>query len=133
MNDGFHSNGFIIQSKEREMFFPILQLSLQTAVFMVKEILTETSITDKLIYVLSIYHLSMILYMTMQYQQLIAKQQQEIESLRKQISHAMKIERMREEMEEIQNQEFKTYCQDTSKQIVSMEKKIKHLEQELLR
>ena len=73
----------------------------------------------------------MILYMTMQYQQIIAKQQQEIESLRKQISHSMKIERMREEMEEIQNREFKTYCQDTSKQIVSMEKKIIQLEKKL--
>jgi len=113
------------------MFFPILQLSLQTAVFMVKEILTETSTIDKLIYVLSIYHLSMILYMTMQYQQLIAKQQQEIESLRKQISHAMKIERMREEMEEIQNQEFKTYCQETNQQIVTMGKTIIQLEKKL--
>jgi hypothetical protein len=116
------------------LFFNILQISLQTAVFIIKEVFTEASTNftiDKIIYIISIYNLFMILYLDIKQQRKIVTQNEEIESLKKQINHSKKLERMREELEEIQNKEFKTYCEETNKKILSMGKKIKKLENEL--
>ena len=116
------------------------QIVIQTAGFMMKEGFTElfanassilTNLTiEKIVYILVIYNLLILTAIDKQRRK-ITGQNEQIESLEKQINYLRKTERMREELDELWLQDIRRYHQETNNKITAMEKKIKKFEKDL--
>lgn len=118
----------------------IVQIVIQTAGFMMKEgfselynnassILTNLTI-EKIVYILVIYNLLILTAIDKQRRK-NREQNQQIESLEKQINYLKKTERMREELDELWLQDVRRYHQQTNNKMTAMEKKIKKFEKDL--
>lgn len=118
----------------------IVQIVIQTAGFMMKEgfselynnassILTNLTI-EKIVYILVIYNLLILTAIDKQRRK-NREQNQQIESLEKQINYLKKTERMREELDELWLQDVRRYHQETNNKMTAMEKKIKKFEKDL--
>ena len=111
----------------------ILQIGIQTTGFMMKEGFTEffANLTiEKIVYILVIYNLLILTAIDKQRRK-ITGQNEQIESLEKQINYLRKTERMREELDELWLQDVRRYHQETNNKITAMEKKIKKFEKDL--
>lgn len=118
----------------------IVQIVIQTASFMMKEgfyelynnassILTNLTI-EKIVYILVIYNLLILTAIDKQRRK-NREQNQQMESLEKQINYLKKTERMREELDELWLQDVRRYHQETNNKMTAMEKKIKKFEKDL--
>ena len=104
----------------------IIQICIQTAVFIMKEGFTElfANLTiEKIVYILVMYNILIITAIDNQRRK-IAEQKEQIESLKKNILYLKKTERMREELEE-------SWIQETTNKIRIMENKIKKMDKEI--
>lgn len=104
----------------------IIQIGIQTAVFIMKEGFTEffANLTiEKIVYILVMYNILIITAIDNQRRK-IAEQKEQIESLKKNILYLKKTERMREELEE-------SWIQETTNKIRIMENKIKKMDKEI--
>lgn len=104
----------------------IIQIGIQTAVFIMKEGFTEffANLTiEKIVYILVMYNILIITAIDNQRRK-IAEQKEQIESLEKNILYLKKTERMREELEE-------SWIQETTNKIRIMENKIKKMDKEI--
>lgn len=118
----------------------ILQIFIETAGFIMKEGFTEafanasalwTNLNfEKIVYIIGVYNLFMLLVLDNQRRK-ITEQNEHIESLEKQVDYLKKMERMREDLDELWIQDVKSYHQETSKKMTAMEKKIKKMEKEM--
>jgi hypothetical protein len=111
----------------------ILQIFIQTAGFIMKEGFAEvwTNLTlQKIVYIIGVYNLFMLLVLDNQRKK-ITEQKNQIENLEKNVDYLKKMERMREDMDELWIQDVRTYHQETSKKTTAMEKRIKKLEKDL--
>jgi len=118
----------------------IVQIVIQTASFMMKEgfyelynnassILTNLTI-EKIVYILVIYNLLILTAIDKQRRK-NREQNQQMESLEKQINYLKKTERIREELDELWLQDVRRYHQETNNKMTAMEKKIKKFEKDL--
>ena len=118
----------------------IIQIGIQTACFIMKELFIEAfakaspiwkNLTiEKIIYMLVVYNLLILVAMDKQRRK--AEEQKEvIESLNKEVSYLKKTERMREDLDELWLQDVRRYHQETNNKITAMEKKIKKMEKEI--
>ena len=115
------------------MLFNIVGICIQTLFLIMKEIFLEvfTNMTVvKMVYIIGIYNLFMLAVLDNQ-QKKIAKQKEQIESLEKQVRHLKKADKVRDEFEQLWIHDIKSYNQETTKKMISMEKKIKKIEKEL--
>ena len=98
------------------MVVNIIQIGIQTAVFIMKEGFTEffANLTiEKIVYILVMYNVLIITAIDNQRRK-IAEQKEQIESLEKNILYLKKTERMREDLEE-------SWIQETTKKIKQYE------------
>ena len=108
------------------MVVNIIQIGIQTAVFIMKEGFTEffANLTiEKIVYILVMYNVLIITAIDNQRRK-IAEQKEQIESLEKNILYLKKTERMREDLEE-------SWIQETTKKMRFMENKIKKMDKEI--
>ncbi len=115
------------------MVFNILQITMKTTIFIMKEMFVEafTNITlIKIVYIIGIYNLLMLAVLD-SHQRKITKQKEQIESLEKQVRHLKKTEKVRDNFEQLWIHDIKSYNEETTKKITSMEKKIKNMEKDL--
>ena len=108
------------------MVVNIIQIGIQTAVFIMKEGFTEffANLTiEKIVYILVMYNVLIITAIVNQRIK-IAEQKEQIESLEKNILYLKKTERMREDLEE-------SWIQETTKKMRFMENKIKKMDKEI--
>jgi hypothetical protein len=125
----FYTNTLIVMN----MLFNIVGICIQTLFLIMKEIFLEvfTNMTVvKMVYIIGIYNLFMLAVLDNQ-QKKIAKQKEQIESLEKQVRHLKKADKVRDEFEQLWIHDIKSYNQETTKKMISMEKKIKKIEKEL--
>jgi hypothetical protein len=115
------------------MVFNILQIGIQTAFFIIKEIFVEafTNISVvKMVYIIGIYNLLMLVILD-SHQRKITKQKEQIECLEKQVRHLKKAKKVRDEFEQLWIHDIKSYNEETTNKMTSMEKKIKKMEKDL--
>ena len=104
----------------------IIQIGIQTAVFIMKEGFTEffENLTiEKIVYILVMYNVLILTAIDNQGRK-IAEQKEQIESLKKNILYLKKTEGMCEELEE-------SWIQETTNKIRVMENKIKKMDKEI--
>jgi hypothetical protein len=104
----------------------IIQIGIQTAVFIMKEGFTEffENLTiEKIVYILVMYNVLILTAIDNQGRK-IAEQKEQIEYLNKNILYLKKTEGMREELEE-------SWIQETTNKIRVMENKIKKMDKEI--
>lgn len=111
----------------------IIQIGIQTAVFIMKEGFTELFSNLTIETILNILFIYNVLILTayicsigyaVDQRRKIVEQQEQIESLEKNILYLKKTERMREDLEE-------SWIQETTKKIRFMENKIKKMDKEI--
>jgi heme/copper-type cytochrome/quinol oxidase subunit 1 len=94
------------------------------------EIFTNMTVV-KMVYIIGIYNLFMLAVLD-SHQRKITKQKQQIESLEKQLIHLKKAEKVRDDFEQLWihdiKHDIKSYNQETTRKMTSMEKKIKKIE-----
>jgi Ca2+/H+ antiporter len=90
------------------------------------EIFTNMTVV-KMVYIIGIYNLFMLAVLD-NHQRKITKQKQQIESLEKQLRHLKKAEKVRDDFEQLWIHEIKSYNQETTRKMTTMEKKIKKIE-----
>jgi hypothetical protein len=115
-----------------DMIMNIIRICIQTAVFIIKEIFVEAfskMTVVKMVYIIGIYNLFMLAVLDNQ-QRKIAKQEEKIESLEKELRHLKKADKVRDEFEQLWIHDIKSYNQETTKKMISIEKKIKKIEKE---
>jgi len=112
----------------------ILQIGIQTTSFIIKEIFVEafTKMTViKMVYIICIYNLFMLVVLD-SHQRKISKQKEKIESLEKELRHLKKAEKVRDDFEQLWihdiKHDIKSYNEETTEKITSIEKKIKKIE-----
>ena len=108
------------------MVVNIIQIGIQTAVFIMKEGFTEffANLTiEKIVYILVMYNLLILTAIDKQRRK-IAEQKEQIEELEKNVIYLKKTERMREDLEE-------SWIQETTKKMRFMENKIKKMDKEI--
>jgi hypothetical protein len=124
----FYINTLIVMN----MLFNIVGICIQTLFLIMKEIFLEvfTNMTVvKMVYIIGIYNLFMLAVLDNQ-QKKIAKQKEQIESLEKQVRHLKKADKVRDDFEQLWIHDIKSYNQETTKKMISIEKKIKKIEKE---
>ena len=112
----------------------ILQIVIQTTIFIKKEIFEEvfTKMTlVKMIYIIGIYNL-FILAVLDNHQRKIIQQKEQIETLEKNLKHLKKANKVRDDFEQIWIHDIKSYNQETTKKMINIEKKVKKLEKDLI-
>jgi hypothetical protein len=112
----------------------ILQIVIQTTIFIMKEIFAEvfTKMTlVKMIYIIGIYNL-FILAVLDNHQRKIIQQKEQIETLEKNLKHLKKANKVRDDFEQIWIHDIKSYNQETTKKMINIEKKVKKLEKDLI-
>jgi len=95
-----------------------------------KEIFAEafTKMTlVKMIYIIGIYHLFMLAVLD-NHNRKLSKQKKQIEELEKQVRHLKKASKLRDDFEELWIHDIKSYNQETTKKMTSIENKIKKME-----
>ena len=110
----------------------ILRIGIETAFFVVKEIFTEacTKMTPvKMVYTICIYHLFMLAVLD-NHQRKLAKQKEQIEILEKQVKHLKKASKLRDDFEQLWIHDIKSYNQETTKKMTTIENKIKKMEKD---
>jgi hypothetical protein len=111
----------------------ILQIIIQTATFIMKELFYEafTNITiEKLIYICVVYNL-LILAVFENNKKKIKEQKIQIEHLEDQINYLNNIEKIREQKYESYNIDLRAHREYTTNKINTLEKNIKKLEKDL--
>ena len=104
-----------------------------TSAFMAEQLLKIVFVeanTDMVLYIMCVFTVFMFLVLNDQKNKL-NEQTEQIESLENRINYLKKMERMREEMDEMWIQDIKMYQQETTKKIVTMDRKLKKLEKDL--
>ncbi len=112
----------------------ILQIVIQTTIFIMKEIFTEafTKMTlVKMIYIIGIYNLFMLAVLD-NHQRKIIKQKEQIEALEKNLKHLKKANKVRDDFEQLWIHDIKSHNQETTKKMINIEKKVKKLEKDLI-
>ena len=115
------------------LIIDILQIGIQTIGFIMKEgiLAAFTNLTlEKIVYIIGVYNLFMLLVLDNQRKK-ITEQKNQIENLEKNVDYLKKMERMREDMDELWIQDIRAYHQETSKKTTAMEKRIKKIKKEL--
>jgi Ca2+/H+ antiporter len=110
----------------------ILRIGIETTVFIIKEIFTEacTKMTlVKMIYIIGIYHLFMLAVLDNHHRKL-AQQKEKIEALEKQVKHLKKASKLRDDFEQLWIHDIKSYNQETTKKMTTIENKIKKMEKD---
>jgi hypothetical protein len=110
----------------------ILRIFVETTAFIMKEIFAEafTKMTlVKMIYIIGIYNLFMLAVLDNHHRKL-AKQKEKIEALEKQVKHLKKANKLRDNFEQLWIHDIKSYNQETTKKMTSIENKIKKMEKE---
>ena len=105
----------------------------QTFVFISSEIFNmffEEADTQLVLIIIGAYSVFMFLILE-EHRIQLKEQSQKIESFENQINYLKKLERMRENEEQMIIQEFKQHSQDINKKISAMEKKMKKFEKDL--
>lgn len=122
----FYINTLIMMN----MLFNTARICIQTLFFLMKEIFVEAfskMTVVKMVYIIGIYNLFMLAVLDNQ-QRKIAKQEEKIESLEKELRHLKKADKVRDEFEQLWIHDIKSYNKETTKKMISMEKKIKKIE-----
>ena len=105
----------------------------QTFVFISSEIVNmffEEADTQLVLIIIGAYSVFMFLILE-EHRIQLKEQSQKIETFENQINYLKKLERMRENEEQMIIQEFKQHSQDINKKISAMEKKMKKFEKDL--
>jgi hypothetical protein len=116
------------------MLVNILQISIQTAFFIIKELFVEayTKMTVvKMVYIIVIYNLFMLSVID-SHQRKLVEQKKQIEILEKKLRHLKNREAVRDDFEQLWINDIKSYNKETTKKMTSMEKKIKKIEKEFI-
>ena len=107
----------------------IIQICIQTACFIMKELFVEafTKMTSiKMLYIIGIYNLFMLAVLD-NHQRKIAKQKEQIESLEKQVRHLKKANKVRDDFEQLWIHDIKSYNQEMTNKMTTVEKKLKKI------
>lgn len=107
----------------------IIQICIQTAFFIMKELFAEafTKMTSiKILYIIGIYNLFMLAVLD-NHQRKIAKQKEQIESLEKQVRHLKKANKVRDDFEQLWIHDIKSYNQEMINKMTNVEKKLKKI------
>jgi hypothetical protein len=112
----------------------ILHICVQILFFIIKEIFVEafTNLTfEKVVYVIVIYNLFMLVVTIDNQDKKSEKLKEQIDLLEKQMGYLKKVERMREEMDELLAKDIRLYLENTNNLMQVMENKIKKVENNL--
>lgn len=105
----------------------------QTFIFILSELfnmLMKEADTQLVIIIVGAYSVFMFLILD-EHRIKLKEQTQQMETIENQLNYLKKMERMRENEEQMIIQEFKKYSEETNKKISTMEKKIKKFEKDL--